>query len=84
MDGSNQSCPELHIPVYWNYRGCNYPLLANNKDKEVPKMEWIIDNWTTCLAIFWMAEKAVKITPFPYDDILLDIVWSSIKKAVKK
>ena len=47
-------------------------------------MEWIIDNWTTCLAIFWMAEKAVKITPFPYDDILLDIVWSGIKKAVKK
>ena len=47
-------------------------------------MEWIISNWTTCLAIFWMAEKVVKITPFPYDDILLDIVWSSIKKAVKK
>ena len=31
-----------------------------------------------------MAEKVVKITPFPYDDILLDIVWSGIKKAVKK
>ena len=47
-------------------------------------MEWIADNWTTCLAIFWMAEKVVEITPFPYDYILLDIVWSSIKKAVKK
>ena len=35
-------------------------------------------------AQFWMMEKVVKITPFPYDDILLDIVWSSIKKALKK
>ena len=47
-------------------------------------MEWIADNWTTCLAIFWMMEKNVKITPFPYDDILLDIVWSGIKKSVEK
>ena len=47
-------------------------------------MEWIADNWTTCLAIFWMMEKIVKITPFPYDDILLDIVWSGIKKSVEK
>ena len=39
---------------------------------------------TICLAIFWMAEKVTKLTPVPYDDILLDIVWSSIKKAVKK
>ena len=35
------------------------------------------------LAVFWMAEKCVKLTPMPAD-ILLDIVWSSIKKAVKK
>ena len=47
-------------------------------------MEWIVENWTLCLEIFWMAEKAVKITPFPYDDILFDIVCSSIKKVVKK
>ena len=35
------------------------------------------------LAVFWMAEKCVKLTPMPAD-ILLDRVWSSIKKAVKK
>ena len=28
--------------------------------------------------------RSVKITPFPYDDILLDIVWSGVKKAVRK
>ena len=27
-----------------------------------------------------MAEKVVKITPFPYDDILLDVVWSGVLK----
>ena len=47
-------------------------------------MEWMIDNWTTCLPIFWMMEKIVKITSFTYDDILLEIVWSGIRKAVRK
>ena len=47
-------------------------------------MEWIANNWSECLAVFWMAEQCVKLTPMPADDILLDIVWSSIKKAVKK
>ena len=46
-------------------------------------MEWIANNWLECLAVFWMAEKCVKLTLMPAD-ILLDIVWSSIKKAVKK
>ena len=46
-------------------------------------MEWIVNNWSECLAVFWMAEKCVKLTLMPAD-ILLDIVWSSIKKAVKK
>ena len=84
MDRGNKPYPEFHIPANRNYRGHNYPVFTNNQNKEVPKMEWILNNWTTCLAIFWMAEKVVKITPFPYDDILLDIVWSSIKKALKK
>ena len=48
-------------------------------------MEWITSNWATCLAIFWMAEKVTKLTPaFPYDDILVDILWSGIKKAAGK
>ena len=47
-------------------------------------MNWILDNWTMCIAIFWMLEKVVKMTPFPYDDILLDIVWGGIKKVAGK
>jgi len=31
-----------------------------------------------------MAERAVKHTSNPYDDILVDIVWSGINKAVNK
>ena len=83
MDRGNKPYSEFRIPANRNHRGYNYPVFTNNKDKEVP-MDWIINNWTTCLAIFWMAEKVVKITPFPYDDILLDIVWSGVKKAVRK
>ena len=47
-------------------------------------MDWMLENWTLCVAIFWMLEKIVKITPFPYDDILLDIVWGGVKKAAGK
>jgi hypothetical protein len=47
-------------------------------------MDWIVSNWTTCIAIFWVLEKVVKLTPFPYDDILLDICWGGIKKALNK
>ena len=43
-----------------------------------------MDNWTLCIAVFWMLEKVVKITPISYDDILLDIVWGGIKKAAGK
>ena len=47
-------------------------------------MDWITSNWTLCIAIFWMLEKIVKLTPVSYDDVLLDMVWGSIKKALGK
>ncbi len=47
-------------------------------------MEWLASNWTLALSIFWMCEKIVKMTPTKYDDILLDIVWGGIKKAIGK
>ena len=47
-------------------------------------MDWIASNWTLCISIFWMLEKVVKITPMKADDILLDIVWGGIKKAMGK
>ena len=47
-------------------------------------MEWIAEHWTMVIAVFWMLEKVVKLTPFPYDDILLDIIWGGLKKAVGK
>ena len=47
-------------------------------------MEWLMANWPTCLAVFYGLEKIVKMTPTKYDDILLDIIWGSIKKALGK
>ena len=47
-------------------------------------MDWMMNNWTLCLSIFWMLEKIVKLTPMKADDILLDIIWGGIKRALKK
>ena len=47
-------------------------------------LTWASENWTLVVAVFWMAEKVVKLTPWPYDDILFDIIWGGIKKAVGK
>ena len=47
-------------------------------------MSWILSNWDLCLAVFFVLEKLVKISPTQYDDILLDVIWGSIKKVVKK
>jgi hypothetical protein len=46
--------------------------------------QWLISNWYWCLLGFFVAEKLVKLTPMKADDILLDIVWKSIKKIAKK
>ena len=47
-------------------------------------MEWFLLNWDMCLLGFMVAEKIVKLTPTKYDDILLDMVWGSIKKLIGK
>tara|TARA_Y100001951_G_C11160151_1_gene194306 strand:- start:483 stop:626 length:144 start_codon:yes stop_codon:yes gene_type:complete len=47
-------------------------------------MDWFINNWDICLAGFFLLEKLVKLSPTKYDDIVLDVVWNTIKKAFKK
>ena len=47
-------------------------------------MDWFINNWDICLAVFFLLEKLVKLSPTKYDDILLDVVWNAIRKAFKK
>ena len=47
-------------------------------------MDWFINNWDVCLAGFFLLEKMVKLSPTQYDDILLDVVWNSVKKVFKK
>ena len=45
-------------------------------------MDWIINNWDICLLAFMILEKAVKLSPSKNDDIVLDIVWNSLKNMV--
>ena len=47
-------------------------------------MDWFINNWDICLAVFFLLEKLVKLSPTKYDDILLDVVWNTITKTFKK
>ena len=47
-------------------------------------MDWLANNWDICLLVFVIIEKAIKASPSKYDDILLDMVWSGIKKSLGK
>mgnify|MGYP003624636565 FL=1 len=47
-------------------------------------VDFIVMNWEWFLLGFMIAEKLVKLSPTKADDILLDVVWDSIKKTVGK
>ena len=47
-------------------------------------VDFIVMNWEWFLLGFMVAEKLVKLSPTKADDILLDVVWDSIKKIVGK
>lgn len=46
--------------------------------------EWLAQNWEWVLLGFMFCEKLVKLSPTDKDDIVLDVVWNSIKKIAKK
>jgi len=43
-------------------------------------MEWIVSNWELVLIGILVIDKAVALSPTPYDDML----WSSIKGMISK
>ena len=47
-------------------------------------MEFLANNWEWVLIAFMIAEKLVKMSPTKYDDIVLDVIWNGIKKAIGK
>ena len=47
-------------------------------------MSWMLENWEIMLAVFYLAEKVVKLSPSKKDDILVDMVWNGIKGVLKK
>ena len=47
-------------------------------------IEFFNTNWEWILLGFMVAEKIVKLSPSEKDDIVLDVVWDSIKKVVGK
>jgi len=42
-------------------------------------MVWLFANWEFVLLGFFVAEKIVKLTPWPYDDIVVDVIGATIK-----
>ena len=47
-------------------------------------VNFLLENWTYILVIFYIAEKIVKLTPFEWDDILIDGIKAVIKKLAGK
>ena len=47
-------------------------------------INFLIENWTYILLIFYIAEKVVKLTPFKWDDILVDGIKAILKKLTGK
>ena len=47
-------------------------------------MEFFTTHWEWFLLGFMICEKLVKLSPTDKDDIVLDIVWNSVKKAIGK
>ena len=47
-------------------------------------MNWMLENWEIMLAVFYLAEKIVKLSPSKKDDILVDMIWNGIKGVLKK
>mgnify|MGYP003324860831 FL=1 len=47
-------------------------------------MELLQSNWEWILLAFMIIEKTVKLSPTDKDDIIVDIIWQSIKKVAKK
>jgi hypothetical protein len=47
-------------------------------------IEYLIQHWEYFLLGFYILEKVVKLTPFKWDDILLDGIWAGIKKVAGK
>jgi len=45
---------------------------------------WLGNNWTLVIAVFWVLEKVVKISPMKQDDIVVDMLYGFIKKLVGK
>ena len=47
-------------------------------------MEWLAENYGIVLAVVMLCEKLVKLSPTKHDDIILDMIWGGLKKALKK
>jgi hypothetical protein len=47
-------------------------------------MSFIIANWAYILLTFFIAEKIVKLTPTPIDDIVIDLIIKNVWKGMLK
>ena len=46
-------------------------------------MDILINNWEYVLLAFMILEKAVKLSPSKKDDIIVDMIWGTLKKYYK-
>ena len=46
--------------------------------------DFLSNNWQFLLLTFYIAEKVVKVTPWKWDDILIDAIIKPIKNLITK
>jgi len=47
-------------------------------------MKYLLEHWEYFMLLFYALEKAVKVTPWKWDDILFDIIFKTIKEQLTK
>lgn len=47
-------------------------------------MEFLSNNWQFLLLVFYVAEKVVKLTPWKWDDILIDAICKPLTELINK
>jgi hypothetical protein len=45
---------------------------------------WLNQHWVEVGVVFYFADKAVKISPWKGDDVIVDVIYKMLKKLVGK
>lgn len=42
-------------------------------------LQWINEHWLVFVGVFFVLDKIVKASPWPYDDFVVDMLWNALR-----